>query len=80
MMRGHAAARLAGAAATAAAIYGIDPSNRLGIWTPFGTRDDEDPEGLEEDLRDRPEDLIVIGTDKDGRKLVFDLSKLNTTL
>ena len=77
-MRGHAAAHLAGAATTAAAIYGITQAIALAFGRPFGTEDDEDPEGLEEDLRDRPEDLIVIGTDKDGRKLVFDLSKLNT--
>jgi len=78
MMRGHAAAHLAGAATTAAAIYGITQAIALAFGRPFGTEDDEDPEGLEEDLRDRPEDLIVIGADKDGRKLVFDLSKLNT--
>ena len=49
MMRGHAAQYLAGAATTAAAIYGVT-SNRLAFGRPFGTEDDEDPEGLEEDL------------------------------
>jgi uncharacterized protein (DUF697 family) len=78
MMRGHAKAHLAGAAIAAGVMYGLTQIFASILGHPFGSEDGEDPNGLDEELRARPEDLVVIGTDKDGRKLVYDLSKLNT--
>ena len=78
MMRGHAMGHVIAAGTAAAVLYATTQVFASILGHKFGTEDDEDPEGLDEEYRGRPEDLVVIGKDKDGRKLVYDLNKLNT--